>query len=176
LTNTLTTPPLATLTQRIDNSYYYRAFSTNVTPYYQSPSTRVNVQLDPFGDIDHDNMPNYWESNYFGNATNAMPGVDNDGDDFSNWAEYWSGSIPTNPDSYFRASINDLNGPPTLTWPSVSGRTYTVRGKTNLMDTHMRVYETNIPARPSYNEYALTNDPVDRPSAFLEVLVEDPPP
>ena len=72
-------------------------------------------------------MPDAWELEYFGNTTNAVPGLDSDGDGPDNEAEYISGFNPTNPASYFSITGFELqNGSSNLVlhWTAVQGRSY----------------------------------------------------
>ena len=60
--------------------------------------------------------------------------ADIDGDGLLTWQEYLTGTVPTNRDSVFRASIMLSNGVPFVTWtPDLgTGRVYTVEGKASL--------------------------------------------
>lgn len=62
--------------------------------------------VDPWSsDVDADGLPDGWELAYFGNATNAPPGDDGDGDGQSNLDHFLSGTNPTNPMSFFRVRL-----------------------------------------------------------------------
>ncbi len=78
-------------------------------------------------DSDGDGLPDWWESRYFGNPTNARPqAIAANG--FSNLHCYWLGLDPTNPLSTFKAQAISQPGTgyPQISWNSIGGKTYTV--------------------------------------------------
>ncbi|VGO14173.1 Chondroitin sulfate ABC endolyase [Pontiella desulfatans] len=78
------------------------------------------------GDKDADGLPNGWEFEYFGGATNATVSVDDDGDGFDNLAEFIAGTNPTNAGSFFAASSTNLSSGFVVEWSAVSNRSYGV--------------------------------------------------
>ena len=74
-------------------------------------------------DTDNDGLPDWWESRYFGNITNALPQAAA-ANRFSNLQCYWLGLDPTNPNSTFRAqaSLQSGTGYPQISWSSVGGK------------------------------------------------------
>jgi hypothetical protein len=64
----------------------------------------------------------------------AAAKADADGDGFTSWQEYVAGTVPTNANSVFVASIVLSNGVPFVTWTPDLGteRVYTVEGKSSL--------------------------------------------
>src|SRR5207249_4120365 len=92
------------------------------------PSKLDIVRLRLLRDDDNDGLPDAWEQQYFGNPTIAVASDDDDGDGFSNLAEYLAGTNPRDADSRLRITqIQADQGPGvTLAWPSVSNRIYTV--------------------------------------------------
>ena len=78
-------------------------------------------------DTDHDGLPDWWESRYFGSSTNALPQAAA-ANGLSNLQCYWSGLNPTNPNSTFRAQANIQSGTghPEISWSSVGGKRYAV--------------------------------------------------
>jgi len=101
-------------------------------------------------DSDNDGLPDWWESRYYGNATNALAqGPAANG--LSNLHCYWLGLDPTNPLSTFRASVTVQTGTgyPQLSWSSVGGRSYAVEYANGLsVSTFVQaltVTETNVP-------------------------------
>jgi hypothetical protein len=72
-------------------------------------------------DIDQDQMPDYWEFNNFNSL--VEPDMDFDFDGQNNLQEYVGGTIPTDQNSFFAVQ---MASPPTLTWNTVEGRTYSI--------------------------------------------------
>ncbi|VGO12441.1 hypothetical protein PDESU_00993 [Pontiella desulfatans] len=62
--------------------------------------TNTLVQLD-VSDTDSDGIPAYWEIEHFGGATNALAGVDSDGDGVNNLGEYIALTDPHDDESVF---------------------------------------------------------------------------
>ncbi len=93
----------------------------------------------PGGDVDGDGMPNSWELQYFGNATNAVASADSDGDGVDNLSEYITGYSPIDPDSVFKVILSGLSEagsvPYIMTWNPVAGRIYDVSWSPNLVIT-----------------------------------------
>jgi len=90
-------------------------------------------------DADADGLPDVWEMEYFGNATQATPNADPDGDDADNLTEFIAGTQPLDPSSYLRLiSIQITTNSPAdvlLKWePSLAGRTYGISSTTNLLE------------------------------------------
>jgi len=81
-----------------------------------------------FTDADGDGLPDSWEAAY-GFATNnpADALLDSDGDGLSNQAEYAAGTDPTNALSYLKIDSISVNGVATLSFGTISNRTYTVQ-------------------------------------------------
>ena len=103
----------------------YRSFSSREGAY--DPVLRLNyLGVSADGDMDGDLLPNGWETDYFGNATNGLALFDSDNDGQDNLSEFISGTDPTNGNSYF--SIDCVINPSgfVLTWDSVPGREYSV--------------------------------------------------
>lgn len=104
-------------------------------------------------DTDHDGLPDWWESRYFGSSTNALP-QSPAANGFSNLQSYWLGLDPTNPDSTFRAqvSLQAGTGYPQISWSSIGGKRYAVEYANGLMVSGgsftpaLTVTETNVPA------------------------------
>jgi hypothetical protein len=89
-------------------------------------------------DQDGDVLPDYWESTYFTNITNALTTADPDGDGMDNLSEYLSGTDPTDPTSIFGIaaveSLYSTGHPPfVLTWDGKPGRIYKVSWTYNII-------------------------------------------
>ena len=90
-----------------------------------------------FADTDGDGIPNFWEQQYFGGATNATAGSDDDADQSSNIDEYISDTVPTNGASFFGVITNQPSGgiATLVVNPSSTGRVYGIYANTNLITT-----------------------------------------
>lgn len=137
-------------------------------------------------DTDNDGLPDWWESRYFGNITNALPQA-RAANGFSNLESYWLGLDPTDPLSTFRAqaSVQAGTGYPQVTWGSVGGKTYAVEYANSLAGpgagfvSALTVTETNVPAGVSSAEtfvdnYTLTGGPPGTMTRFYRVRLVSP--
>jgi parallel beta-helix repeat protein/predicted outer membrane repeat protein len=86
----------------------------------RDPNGPIDIGCDQFVDDDHDGLPNWWETDYFGEKTVAAPGADADNDGHTNAAEYEVySSNPTIPAIQFyvdAARPDDVNDG--LSWPT----------------------------------------------------------
>ncbi|MBN1673119.1 MAG: PKD domain-containing protein [Kiritimatiellae bacterium] len=107
-------------------------------------------------DTDADGVPDWWEQAFFAGPTNADAETDADGDTYSNWAEWLSGSDPTNPASRFEIGdtrVPAAQGHTILYWPSLSNRVYMIDFTTNLVTVPFAPLVTNLVATPVENVY-----------------------
>lgn len=82
-------------------------------------------------DVNNDGIDDRWQKQYFGdiNSPNARPDADPDGDGMNNLAEYIAATDPTDPVSCLKIdSIQYYLNQNHLTWRSVYGMTYQLRG------------------------------------------------
>jgi hypothetical protein len=137
-------------------------------------------------DTDHDGLPDWWESRYFGSSTNALPQA-SAANQFSNLQCYWLGLDPTNPNSTFRAQAALQSGTsyPQISWGSVGGRRYAVEYADSLavsatsFTEALVVTETNVPAgmegmETFVDDYALTGGPPSTNARFYRVKQVNP--
>ncbi len=102
-------------------------------------------------DSDQDKLPDWWESFYFENATNAAPGTLS-ANGLSILQNYQLGFNPKDPTAVFRIRIKKQSGGyPEINWPSVGGKAYAVKYKDRLTpETEfvqaLTITETNVPA------------------------------
>jgi len=78
-------------------------------------------------DTDGDSLPDWWETRYYGNITNALPqAAASNG--FNNLQCYWLGLDPNDSTSTFKAQAASQPGTdyPIIRWNSVGGKTYVV--------------------------------------------------
>jgi hypothetical protein len=136
-------------------------------------------------DTDGDGLPDWWESLYFGNSTNALPQAKAD-NGFSNLQCYWLGLNPLDPESTFKvqAGIQSLTGHPLIAWNSVGGKTYAVEYASNLTGSGssfvqaLTVTETNVAAgvqttNSFVDNYSLTGGAFTN-SRFYRVMLVHP--
>lgn len=95
--------------------------------------TNTFVQLE-LTDTDLDGIPAYWESFYFGGATNALPMEDSDGDGVRNLDEYLALTDPTSSNSVFTIAGIQGGVPLSMAFTSHVSRLYGLSFTTNLVD------------------------------------------
>jgi hypothetical protein len=109
-------------------------------------------------DDDMDGMPNGWESGHgLDRADWHDARLDKDGDGLNNYGEFRSGTLPDDPDSFFRVEIAETNGPASarsvvLRWQSIPDRRYTVWRAEGLGGEFTRLRQ-GLDATPDTNEY-----------------------
>ena len=94
---------------------------------------------------------------------------DTDGDGMIDADEVIAGSEPDNSNSVWQCSLVLTNGGFRLSWPSVSGRTYTVMRTTNLTNDFIAI-SPPLPGLPPGNWFESINMPSN---AFYRVKVEE---
>ncbi|MEK7675638.1 MAG: CARDB domain-containing protein, partial [Verrucomicrobiota bacterium] len=101
-----------------------------------------------YRDADGDGIPDWWEQQYFGSASNCDPEADPDGDGYTNMQEYIAGTDPLNPASALRiTAIREVGNNVELDFVSISGKMYKVESKDALSDatwTQIDVFTSNI--------------------------------
>lgn len=102
--------------------YYYLKVRAYVEGDYDSYNLRYYVPAD---DSDGDQLPDYWEEQYFTNLTYGPVEPPGDSDMQSNLEEYIAGTDPTDSNSFF-AITNSSTGSFVVEWTSVEGREYKV--------------------------------------------------
>lgn len=120
-------------------------------------------------DIDDDNLPDAWESEYFGGITNAIADEDSDGDTQNNLHEYIAGTLPHDNSSYLHIIQSEIgvNTQITISWaPSVKGRIYGVSLSTNLINGFNDTEPSNL-CYPS-DQITLDNN---YPTSFYKINV-----
>jgi hypothetical protein len=116
-------------------------------------SEQVTIVVNPpliHTDDDSDGIEDSWENAYFSglSTVDARSDIDNDGN--TDAAEFQAGTDPTDPNSSFRINIQDVSTDFDLSWPSASGRTYSIRMTTDLGQPWTFV-ENTIAATPPSN-------------------------
>ncbi|MBN1675592.1 MAG: VCBS repeat-containing protein [Kiritimatiellae bacterium] len=138
-------------------TYAVTFFAQDVLGEFAPPKQCLITRFEQ--DDDADQMPDWWEALYFAGLTNADAATDDDGDTYSNWAEWLAGSDPTNGASMFRLSGVDRHptqAGPVLSWPSLSNRVYSVDCRTNLLSGAFIPLVTDVYATPPANAFTDT--------------------
>ncbi len=97
-----------------------------------------------------------WQLQNFGrtDGANVVPQDDYDGDLFVNWSEFIAGTQPTNNGSLLESQgESPRGGGYVIRWPSVAGRTYTIRRWTNIVSGASMVLDSHIAATVPVNAY-----------------------
>jgi Bacterial Ig domain len=134
----------------------YAVVVTNVA----KPAGNISVSaiLTFLTDADGDGTPDIWETAYgFGTNNSADASLDSDGDGASNLAEYLAGTDPTNALSYLRIDSISAVGSATISFGTISNRTYTVQ-YTDALAAGAWSRLADVPARAS-NRVAQVIDP-----------------
>jgi protein-disulfide isomerase/uncharacterized membrane protein len=116
----------------------YRCSATDTWTMHYTPYTYPHPLVSEIvpDDSDGDGLLDVWEITYFGSISDprAQAGVDADGDGFTNISEQTAGTSPI--DSKSRLVITSLSLSETLgftiTWQSISNKTYTVQSSSNV--------------------------------------------
>jgi len=91
------------------------------------------------GDLDGDEMDDWWEMLHFGSIEACDPDEDPDGDGFSNLMEWKLGTLPLDASSRFEVTSFQWGGGDdfqhvVLTWPTVPGKSYRLMGSASLVE------------------------------------------
>ena len=125
--------------------------------------TNAYVRLD-VSDEDGDGMPGYWETHHFGGPTNAVAGIDTDGDGLDDDEEYISLTNPKDSNSVFRIMgvAVDASSPATVgvAFTSFLSRVYGLSWTDALSGSN--VWHSAPPETPGIDDLLIlthTNDP-----------------
>jgi|APTNR8051073442_1049403.scaffolds.fasta_scaffold00131_7 hypothetical protein len=120
-------------------------------------------------DSDGDGLPDGWELAYFGHPTNALAGVDDDGDGQSNLDHYISGTDPTNRFSFFAITDAHPGEASGVRVQSVTNRRYRLWRTTELLAGAWAELPVDLPGNGLPLDLVDTNPPV---GAFYRAAVE----
>ena len=145
----------------------------NFAPADRARQERVDLVIqaaDP--DVNHNGIPDWWETLYFGGPVSAT--ADADGEGLSNYGEFIAGTNPTNSQSAFKfISVQRVAQQGFLvTWSSVTNRSYSVLRSPSVLGTYT-IIRSNLPATPPQNNFTDTNGLVGS-KFFYRLLVETP--
>jgi hypothetical protein len=149
---------LTAVTQNATNAFFtrtnlqpgqgglYRVLITNAA----SPALTINATFNVtvLGDADGDGLADDWETAYFGLATSADRNADSDGDGSLNWQEYLAGTDPVDAQSYMKIQSLSANGRASLSFSTISNRTYTLQF-TDALGAGVWTKLADVPARPT---------------------------
>lgn len=136
-----------------------------------APETDLSLYFfegDP-NDMDGDNLPDSWETLYFGSYANCEPHGHGDTDGFDNMSEYIAGTIPNDADSFFSVGYSMGSSQIAVSWNSLTGRTYSVL-HTDSLTLPFTNLVTGITPTPPLNTYS---PPVDSANGgYFKAAVE----
>lgn len=98
----------------------------------------------PAADADSDGIPDWWEERHYGGRTNAVAGVDSDGDTATAIDEYRADTCPTCPKSYLGIDGITVGDEVTIGFNSSSRREYDLQWSSNLFDSVWHTLRENI--------------------------------
>ncbi len=118
----------------IDSAKFSR-YSSKENSDGNAPQLTLNYGGPGNLDMDGDGLPNWWETQYYGNATNANPAATCSNGVNTVEDAYIAGISPVDPDAFFL--ISDLTPQPSesiLEWTTASGRVYSIYWTSNLLN------------------------------------------
>jgi hypothetical protein len=156
------------------NSGYWFSRTLDDVRIYGGALTAMEVAMLARQGADAYGIPDAWKIQYFGSTNGPNTGAleDWDHDGMNNLGEYGAGTCPTNRRSLLKISgLQPGAGSDwVLGWLSVSGKTYTIRGTTNLLLGFPEAVSNGIPGTGSTNTCVL---PMGQgPRKFYRVVVE----
>ncbi|HBA83810.1 MAG TPA: hypothetical protein DCZ95_06935 [Verrucomicrobia bacterium] len=117
----------------------------------------VDMGAYEWADTDADELPDWYEQQYTGHATNMAARGDEDGDGFLDKDEWNAGTDPLSAESFLglMASMSELAESSStglvVRWSSVVGKVYSVGRSTNLVEGQWSDIAVDIPATPPMN-------------------------
>ncbi len=148
----------------------YAEQMVNGSPDYDTSAGDTDV-WNP--DTDDDEMPDGWEVTNGLDPVVANANLDSDGDGHSNIREYTAGTIPTDASSVFKLVNMEIVGGRTISWLSVSNRTYSIYRSTNLLEVWSQTSLTSgIPGDASGQTQYTDPEPVGG-KCFYSVKTEN---
>jgi Tol biopolymer transport system component len=151
----------------------FASFATDLAPGDFNNARDVYVLRLGGPDTDEDRLDDDWEVTYFGNLDRDGKS-DSDGDGWTDWQEFNTGTDPTNSGSIFRVLTVDMVGGITRTvyWSSVPGRTYRVQVKFALDDPEWQYLPGSVTATDTTASFADHGSTRLGPPRFYRVELE----
>jgi len=118
-----------------------------------------------------DGIPDSWRLRYFGTIYNelSVSNADADGTGMNNWQKYCAGLDPVDPTSVLNEGTDQAMAQSgqdmVLYWPSVSGKSYTVKRSSTLFPPQWTTISTNV----GNGTYMEIHDTSGGPSRYYEV-------
>ena len=153
----------------------------DVTNAVQTNLVHLIVDVTATADEDGDGLPDSWEPDEddYPGWDEQGPDDDYDGDGVTNFGELIAGTHPGNPDSTFKIDDGDLSTPGnndsfTLTFSSVPGRMYFIRGKTSMSRNAEWVNLTGIILATGFETTCTVQFPESENMRFFQLVVWNP--
>lgn len=121
-----------------------------VTNLTTDTAVQLFLEGDSDWDGDGDGIPDQWEIRFV-NRLDALGAGDFDGDGVSDYAEWRSGTSPIDSTSWLRV-FGASNG---ISWPSASGRVYSVEFTPSLLPSAWSPIATGVLASPPTNQVSI---------------------
>ena len=164
--------------QKLPGAPRYVPDATNAV---QTNLVRLIVDVGATVDGDGDGLPDSWEpdEDEYPGWGGQGPDDDYDGDGVSNFGELIAGTHPGNPDSTFEIDDGDLSSPGNndsfaLTFKSVPGRMYFIRGKTSMSPNAEWVNLTGIILATGFETTRAVQFPEGEAMRFFQLVVWNP--
>jgi len=120
-------------------------YTTTFVAADKDGSVTQSVMITVQAASDGDSIDDIWELQNFGNLTTANNTTDFDGDRFIDLHEFLAGTVPTNASSFLQLTALSSEGAHTLIrWAGVTGKTYSVGLRTNLLSGGFSTIVSNI--------------------------------
>ncbi len=143
----VTIPTNATSSSAYAVHFDHASASPNgIASFPKQTTTGLITLSDRSGSSYNDGIPDSWRLRYFGTIYNylSVSNADADGDGMNNWQEYVAGTDPTDPKSCLPLTAAQAQSQTrSITWPSVTGKTYIIQRSTLLFPPHWTSVSTN---------------------------------
>ena len=153
-----------------NKTYYFTFCATNGVQSIWATNV-MSFVTSAIVDNDHDGLPDDWEIVNFGSLAISNGLGDQDGDGFSDFAEFLAGTSPTNSSSrlYMKSASLVSGSQVVLTWASEPGKKYQLLSCTNLLQPNWHTNLTGISGQSA--TISVTNSATG-PDGFFKIVLE----